>query len=170
MAGQGLGPEPRSTTSTCECAKCCKSPSPVYFVLKHHSPCGQGAGKRCSEAQPVPSLATHPALLRLLFILATLVYFSCPLPVLLNIASSGLMHRKAAAAAAKSLQLCLTLCDPIGSSPPGSPVHGIFQARVLEWGAIAFSHRKAGPALNSPLGKAELLSTASKFSWRADTS
>ena len=45
----------------------------------------------------------------------------------------------AAAAAAKSLQSCPTLCDPIDDSPPGSPVHGIFQARVLEWGAIAFS-------------------------------
>ena len=43
------------------------------------------------------------------------------------------------AAAAKSLQSCLTLCDSIDSSPPGSPTHGIFQARVLEWGAIAFS-------------------------------
>ena len=43
------------------------------------------------------------------------------------------------AAAAKSLQSCLTLCDPIDGSPPGSSVHGIFQARVLEWGAIAFS-------------------------------
>ena len=42
------------------------------------------------------------------------------------------------AAAAKSLQSCLTLCDPIDGSPPGSSVHGIFQARVLEWGAIAF--------------------------------
>ena len=36
-------------------------------------------------------------------------------------------------------QSCLTLRDPIDCSPPGSPVHGIFQARVLEWGAIAFS-------------------------------
>ena len=45
----------------------------------------------------------------------------------------------AAAAAAKLLQSCLTLCDPRDSSPPGSSVHGIFQARVLEWGAIAFS-------------------------------
>ena len=41
--------------------------------------------------------------------------------------------------AAKSLQSCPTLCDPIDGSPPGSSVHGIFQARVLEWGAIAFS-------------------------------
>ena len=44
-----------------------------------------------------------------------------------------------AAAAAKSLQSCPTLCDPIDGSPPGSPVPGIFQARVLEWGAISFS-------------------------------
>ena len=46
----------------------------------------------------------------------------------------------AAAAAAKSLQSCLTLCDPIDSSPPGSTVPGILQARVLEWVAIAFSY------------------------------
>ena len=44
-----------------------------------------------------------------------------------------------AAAAAKSLQSCLPLCDPIDGSPPGSPVAGILQARVLEWVAIAFS-------------------------------
>ena len=44
-----------------------------------------------------------------------------------------------AAAAAKSLQSCPTLCDPIDGSPPGSPIPGILQARVLEWGAIAFS-------------------------------
>ena len=45
----------------------------------------------------------------------------------------------AAAAAAKSLQSCPTLCDPIDGSPPGSSVPGILQARRLEWGAIAFS-------------------------------
>ena len=44
--------------------------------------------------------------------------------------------------AAKSLQSCPTLCDPIDGSPPGSPVPGILQARVLEWGAIAFSTRQ----------------------------
>ena len=43
---------------------------------------------------------------------------------------------------AKSLQSCPTLCDPVDSSPPGSSVHGILQARILEWVAIAFS--KAG--------------------------
>ena len=44
-----------------------------------------------------------------------------------------------AAAAAKLLQSCLTLCDPIDGSPPGSPVPGILQARTLEWVAISFS-------------------------------
>ena len=43
-------------------------------------------------------------------------------------------------AAAKSLQLCPTLCDPIDGSPPGSPVPGILQARTLEWVAISFSN------------------------------
>ena len=46
----------------------------------------------------------------------------------------------AAAAAAKSLQSCPTLCDPIDGSPPGSPVPGILQARTLEWAAISFSN------------------------------
>ena len=44
------------------------------------------------------------------------------------------------AAAAKSLQSCPTLCDPIDGSPPGSPVPGILQARTLEWVAISFSN------------------------------
>ena len=46
----------------------------------------------------------------------------------------------AAAAAAKSLQSCPTLCDPIDGSPPGSAVPGILQARTLEWVAISFSN------------------------------
>ena len=44
------------------------------------------------------------------------------------------------AAAAKSLQSCLTLCDPIDGSPPGSAICGILQARTLEWVAISFSN------------------------------
>ena len=46
----------------------------------------------------------------------------------------------AAAAAAKSFHSCPTLCNPINSSPPGSAVHGILQARTLEWVAISFSN------------------------------
>ena len=49
-------------------------------------------------------------------------------------------HTMYSAAAAKSLQSCLTLCDPIDGSPPGFPVPGILQARTLEWVAISFSN------------------------------
>ena len=68
------------------------------------------------------------------------------------------------AAAAKSLQSCPTLCDPIDSSPPGSSIPGILQARTLEWVAISFSnaymHAKShqscptlcDPMDSSPLG------------------
>ena len=48
--------------------------------------------------------------------------------------------QKAAAAAAKSLQSCPTLCDPIDVTPPGSPISEILQARTLEWVAISFSN------------------------------
>ena len=48
--------------------------------------------------------------------------------------------RNTAAATAKSLQSCPTLCDPIDGSPPGSPVPGILQARTLEWVAISLSN------------------------------
>ena len=49
---------------------------------------------------------------------------------------------KIAAAAAKLLQSCLTLCNTIDSSPPGSSVHRILQARILEWAAVSFSYAK----------------------------
>ena len=51
----------------------------------------------------------------------------------------GRSHAAATAAAAKSLQSCPTLCDPIDGSPSGSPVPGILQATTLEWVAISFS-------------------------------
>ena len=50
------------------------------------------------------------------------------------------VHQKDMIAAAKSLQSCPTLCNPIDSSPPGSPIPGILQARTLEWVAISFSN------------------------------
>ena len=53
---------------------------------------------------------------------------------------TGLLQPTPAAAAAKSLQSCPTLCDPIDGSPPGPPVPGILQARTLEWVAISFSN------------------------------
>ena len=56
---------------------------------------------------------------------------------------SLLFNMKAAAAAAKSLQSCPTLFDPIDGSPPSSPVPGILQARTLEWADISFSNMKS---------------------------
>ena len=57
-----------------------------------------------------------------------------------NLPRLGIKPLSSTLAHAKLLQSCLTLCDPTDCSPPGSSVHGIFQARVLEWGAIAFSN------------------------------
>ena len=55
------------------------------------------------------------------------------------------MIRNLSATAAESLQSCPTLCDPIDSSPPGSPVPAILQARALEWVAISFSRGSSQP-------------------------
>ena len=66
----------------------------------------------------------------------------------------------AAAAAAKSLQSCLTLCDPIDGSPGGSPVPGILQARVLEWGATAFSNAWKWKVKGKSLSRVLLLATS----------
>ena len=64
-----------------------------------------------------------------------------------------------AAAAAKSLQLCPTLCDPIDGSPPGSPVPGILQARTLEWVAISFSNAWKWKVKVKSLSRVRLLAT-----------
>ena len=65
----------------------------------------------------------------------------------------------AAAAAAKSLQSCLTLCDPVDGSPPGFPVPGILQARTLEWVAISFSNSWKWKNKVKSLGRVRLLAT-----------
>ena len=65
----------------------------------------------------------------------------------------------AAAAAAKSRQLCPTLCDPIDGSPAGSPVPGILQARTLEWVATSFSNAWKGKVKGKSLRPARLLAT-----------
>ena len=64
-----------------------------------------------------------------------------------------------AAAAAKSLQSCPTLCNPIDSRPPGSPVPGILQARTLEWVAIAFSNAWKWKVKGKSLSHVQLLAT-----------
>ena len=60
-----------------------------------------------------------------------------------------MFKKRTAAAAAKSLQSCPTLCDPIDGSPSGSTVPGILQARALERGAIAFSGEQCGDSLKN---------------------
>ena len=61
--------------------------------------------------------------------------------------------------AAKSLQSCPTLCDPIDGSPPGSPVPGILQARTLEWVAISFSNAWKWKVKGKSLSRVQLLAT-----------
>ena len=70
-----------------------------------------------------------------------------------------MQKEQAAAAAAKSLQLCPTLCDPIDGSPPGSPVPGILQARTLEWIAISSSSAWKWKVKVKSLSRVRLLST-----------
>ena len=74
--------------------------------------------------------------------------------------------REAAAAAAKSLQSCPTLCDLIYGSPPGSPVPGILQARKLEWVAISFSKALKVKSLS----RVQLLATSWTVAYQAPLS
>ena len=76
----------------------------------------------------------------------------------------------AAAAAAKSLQSCPTLCDPIDSSPPGSPGPGILQARTLEWVAISFSNAWKWKVKLKSLSRVQLLATPWTAAYQAPLS
>ena len=74
------------------------------------------------------------------------------------------------AAAAKSLQSCPTLCDPMDSSPPGSPVPGILQARTLEWVAISFSNASKWKVKVKSLSCVQLLATSWTAAYQAPLS
>ena len=76
----------------------------------------------------------------------------------------------AAAAAAKSLQSCPTLCDPIDGSPPGSPVPGILQARTLEWVAISFSNAWKWKVKVNSLSRVRLFATLWTAAYQAPLS
>ena len=73
-------------------------------------------------------------------------------------------------AAAKSLQLCPTLCDPIDGSPPGSPIPGILQARILEWVAISFSNSWKWKVKVKSLSCVQLLATPWTTAYQAPPS
>ena len=95
------------------------SPTPGIFLTQGSNPCQLHLLQREADSLPlVPPGTTH---LKVHWLHVTISAYSD-------------------VAAAKSLQSCLTLCDPIDSSPPGSSVHGILQARILEWVAISFSN------------------------------
>ena len=74
------------------------------------------------------------------------------------------------AAAARSLQSCLTLCDPIDGSPPGPPVPGILQARTLEWVAISFSNAWKWKVKVKSLSRVWLLATPWTAAYQAPPS
>ena len=74
------------------------------------------------------------------------------------------------AAAAKSLQLCLTLCDPVDGGPPGSSVPGICQARTLEWVAISFSNAWKWKVKVKSLSHVRLLATPWTAAYQAPLS
>ena len=71
---------------------------------------------------------------------------------------------------AKSLQSCLTLCDPIDGSPPGSPVPGILQARTLEWIAISFSNAWRWKVKGKSFSRVQLLATPWTAAYQAPPS
>ena len=76
-----------------------------------------------------------------------------------EVSTKAFKGQAAAATAAKLLELCPTLCDPIDCSPPGSPVPGILQARILEWVAISFSSAWKWKVKVKSLTRARLLVT-----------
>ena len=80
------------------------------------------------------------------------------------------LYRAPHAAAAKSLQSCLTLCDPIDGSPPGSPVPGILQARTLEWVAISSSNARKRKVKVKSLSRVRLLATPWTAAYQASPS
>ena len=77
---------------------------------------------------------------------------------------------QSAAAAAKSLQSCPILCDPIDGSPPGTPVPGILQARTLEWVAISFSNARKWKVKVNSLSRVWLLVTPWTAAYQAPLS
>ena len=81
-----------------------------------------------------------------------------------------ILNFAAAAIAAKSLQSCPTLCDPIDCSPPGSPIPGILQARTLEWVAISFSNAWKWKVKVKSLNRVWLLATPWTAAYQAPLS
>ena len=109
--------------------------------------------------------------MQLILWLTILIILSCF--IIYKILLQALSHLDiiaAAAAAAKLLQSCLTLCDPIDGSPPGSPVPGILQARTLEWVAISFFNAWKWKVKVKSLSRVQLLATPWTSAYQAPLS
>ena len=114
----------------------------------------------------VRSLNDHPWLLSIPRVIHVLRYDRSYYFVLLSYPWTA----APAAAAAKSLRSCLTLCDPIDSSPPGSPVPGILQARTLEWITISFCNAWKWKVKVKSLSRVRLFVTPWTAAYRAPPS
>ena len=88
----------------------------------------------------------------------------------IKISRRNINNLKYADTAAKSLQSCPTLCDPIDGSPPGSPVPGILQARILEWVAISFSNAWKWKVKVKPFSCVQLSATPWNAAYQAPLS
>ena len=127
----------------------------VHILLQNQRSSGLGnTGRACSvDRNPALRLCTHSwSLLPWAARSPTKSYQPSPSQVLLHLSTNT-------AAAAKSLQSCPTLCDPIDGTPPGSPVPGILQARTLEWVAISFSSAWKRKVKVKSLSRVRLLAT-----------
>ena len=96
--------------------------------------------------------------------MSTLIFTDC------NMVYYDAIPMKYAAAAAKSLESCPTLCDPIDGDPPGSPIPGILQARTLEWVAISFSNAWKRKGKMKPLSHVQLSVTPRTAAYQAPPS
>ena len=102
-----------------------------------------------------------------LFLIVVLLFTICvSLGKLLNLSESKWLI----CAAAKSLQSCPILCDPVDGSPPGSPIPGILQARTLEWVAISFSNAWKWKVKVKLLSRVRLLATSWTAAYQAPPS
>ena len=102
------------------------------------------AGSACLKT----SLPLSPGCLHLLMLMPT----GCRSP-----RGRATLHSVGLCVRAKSLQLCLTLCNPMDCSPPGSSVHGVLQARILEWVAMPSSSRSSQPRDQTCISRAPIL-------------
>ena len=112
----------------------------------------------------------HMSLMWKILSLLVVYVFTTILEILSYAASHWGLPAAAAAAVAKSLQSCPTLCDPIDSSPTGSPIPGILQARTLEWVAISFSNAWKWKVKVKLLSRVRLFATPSTAAYQAPPS